>query len=147
YDLGDGNGSQHYNYKLDGGNFVMSSLKITGQKDFIVTAPSVLWVSGDVTASGNAQILIAPGASLKLYVGQATGSGTTTSLGGQGVVNMTGNATNFFYYGLPSNTSLSYGGNSAFVGAIYAPNANFTLGGGGSTTYDFAGASVTSTVK
>src|SRR5262249_37641883 len=48
YDLGDGNGSQHYNYKLDGGNFVMSSLKITGQKDFIVTAPSVLWVSGDV---------------------------------------------------------------------------------------------------
>jgi len=137
----------HYNYIIDGGNFVLSSLKITGQKDLIVTQPSILWITGDLTVSGSGQITVAAGASLKLYVGLTTGSGTTAKIGGNGIVNETGNATNMFYYGLPSNTIVAYSGNTAFTGALYAPNADFTLGGGGTTYYDFVGASVTSTVK
>jgi hypothetical protein len=42
------------------------------------------------------------------------------------------------------------GGNAsptnAFVGTIYAPQAAFSLGGGGSNTCDFIGASITKTV-
>ena len=42
---------------------------------------------------------------------------------------------------------MSFRGNAAFTGAIYAPQAAFSLGGGGNDAYDFVGASVTKTVK
>jgi hypothetical protein len=58
-------------------------------------------------------------------------------------VNGTGQATNFVYYGLPTNKQLTFPSNGDFTGAIYAPQANFTLGGGGSTIQNFSGACVT----
>jgi len=79
---------------------------------------------------------------LTVYMG-----GSQFKLGGNGVVNDTGNAGAFLYFGLPTNTDIVFGGNGSFVGAIYANHADFTLGGGGSDTYDFIGASVTKTVK
>jgi hypothetical protein len=91
--------------------------------------------------SGNAFIQLAPGATLKLYVGGSSGS-----IAGNGVVNP-GIPMNFIYYGLPGNTSLSYSGNGTFTGVIYAPNADFTLNGGGNSTYDFVGASISKTVS
>jgi hypothetical protein len=104
---------------------------------------AILYVVGDVSLSGkNDKIEVQPGASLRMYV-----AGANTSIKGQGVINNAGNATNFFYFGLPSNKSIAFGGNAAFIGAIYAPAADFTLGGGGSDTKDFIGASVTGTVK
>ena len=69
-----------------------------------------------------------------MYVGAAS-----ASIGGQGVVNSTGLAKNFTYYGLPTNTSLGLQANASFVGQIYAPQADMTQGGGGSTPYDFSG--------
>jgi hypothetical protein len=97
--------------------------------------------------AGNDQIYIAQNSmvqtkSLKIYAAPAT-----TSLAGKGVINATGNALNFVYLGLPSNTALSFSGNAAFVGCIYCPNAAFTLGGGGNNTYDFVGASISKSVK
>jgi len=101
-----------------------------------------LLVSSNFKMTGNDdRIVIKPDASLKLYM-----EGASFQLSGQGVVNETGNAANFYYYGLPSNTELKLSGNAAFVGAIYAPNADFSLGGGGNNNYDFVGASVTKTV-
>jgi hypothetical protein len=100
----------------------------------------VLYVTGNFSMSGQSYFKISPGASLKLYVG-----GSSASLGGQGVLNEAGNAANFSYHGLPGNTSLSLSGNAAFTGTIYAPNADFSLGGGGNNNYDFVGASVTKT--
>jgi hypothetical protein len=114
---------------------------MNSSQKMLVTGNAVLYVSGNVSLSGNASITIAPGASLKLYV-----AGASASLGGNGVVNVAGNATNFFYYGLPNNTSLSFRGNGTFKGVIYAPNANFTLNGSGSGSDDFIGASITKTV-
>jgi hypothetical protein len=69
------------------------------------------------------------------------------SLGGLGLNNMNGNAGSFYYFGLPVNTSVTFGGNASFTGCIYAPEAAFQLGGGGSNTYDFIGSSVTKSVK
>jgi hypothetical protein len=74
-------------------------------------------------------------------------AGEYFSVQGNGVINQSGQASNFSYYGLPSNTAVAFGGNDAFVGTIYAPNADFTLGGGGNDNLDFIGASVTKTVK
>ena len=102
---------------------------------------AVLLVTSDVKFSGKDFIYIQPGASLTLYV-----SCPNASFGGQGICNSAGISSSFLYYGLPTNTSLSYGGNSTAAMAVYAPEANFTLGGGGGTTIGFAGASVTRTV-
>ena len=135
----------NYTYLLTGGNYLTSSMSMSGQNKMLVTVSSVLWVTSSFSMAGQSQITLAPGVTLKVYVGNTTGSGASASLGGNGLVNP-GNAMNFQYFGMPSNTSLSYGGNAAFTGTIYAPSANFSLGGGGSSTYDFVGASVTGTV-
>jgi len=139
-------GGTSYAYVLSGGSYQMSSFSLSGQSQVLVTGPSVLWVTGDVSMSGQASITIAPGGSLVMYVGTASGSGNSASLGGGGVINNAGNAANFQFYGLPSLTSLSMSGNGTFTGTIYAPEADLTLNGGGSGNQDFSGASVTKTV-
>lgn len=118
---------------------------MTGSADGIYISSNSavrLYIRGDVNVSGQSQIYIETGGSLTIYMGSAN-----FSLGGNGMANQNGNANSFYYFGLPSNTSVNFGGNANFVGAVYAPEAAFTLGGGGSTPYDFIGASVTKTVK
>ena len=73
--------------------------------------------------------------------------GASAKIGGDGVVNQSANATNFFYWGLPTNTELTVSGNGAFKGVIYAPQADFTMNGGGNNTEDIVGASVSNTAS
>src|SRR5262249_50257348 len=98
-------------------NYQLDHLHMDSDKKLYVTGNAVLYVTGDVNISGNASIEIASGASLQLYVG-----GTSASLGGNGVINNAGNSLNFFYKGLPGNTSVNIVGNGTFTGLIYAPN-------------------------
>ena len=102
--------------------------------------------SGGKNGKGNpapAEIHIAPGGSLTIYM-----AGATTSINGNGLVNDTQKAKNFQYYGLPSNTTINITGNGAFYGTIYAPQADFNLkGSGSSSTDDFTGASITKSTK
>jgi hypothetical protein len=129
-----------YDYILADGNWMISSpLKFGGK--VLVTGNAVLLVTSDVQFSGQDVIRIQANASLKLVV-----SAPTASIAGNGVQNETGNAINFGYYGLPTNTKLTFSGNATLVGTFYAPQADFTLGGGGSTVFDFAGASVSKTI-
>lgn len=132
-----------WTYLLPPGNYRLDNLTMSGSKKMLITAGStvVLYVAGNVSMSGQAFIQIDPGATLKLYVG-----GASASFGGQGIVNSNANAQSFYYYGLPSNTGVSMSGNAAFTGVIYAPGADLTLGGGGTNTYDFVGASISKTV-
>ena len=80
-----------------------------------------------------------------------SGSGTLNiyQVSGNGTLNDvtldSGRARNFFYYGLPGVTSITYGGSSGFTGVIYAPEADLTLNGGGSSV-GFVGASITKTI-
>jgi hypothetical protein len=57
-------------------------------------------------------------------------SGSMTLNGGVSVDS--GRARNFYYYGLDGVTSIKMNGSSTFIGAIYAPNADMSLKGGGS---------------
>jgi Tfp pilus assembly protein PilX len=124
-------GKVKYQYYLNqSANYKLSTL--SGKT--LVTANAVLWVTDDVNIGTGEFIQIADGASLKLYV-----SAPSAVIGGQGVVNESGLAKNFTYYGLPTNTSIDYKGNSAFYGTINAPQAAVKLGGGGTTDYDFNG--------
>lgn len=103
---------------------------------------ATLILTGNTSLAGQDRIYLAPNARLMLFV-----DAPSFSVKGQGIINSSGRAENFLYFGTPRNTSISLGGNAAFTGAIYAPNADFTLGGGGNNTWDFIGASVTKTVK
>ena len=137
-----------YSYLLPGGNWTVSSLS---GSVYVSATNTVLYVTGSISvgSSGGStkkgfappEIHIAPGASLTIYM-----AGATTTISGNGLVNDSGRASAFAYYGLPSNTSVSLTGNGAFYGTIYAPEADFTLKGSGkSSADDFTGASITKT--
>jgi hypothetical protein len=130
-----------YNAVLGNGDYYLGGLG-TGNYKIYVNGHATLYVFGNINFTGQDILRIAPGASLKLYMG-----GTSARFAGNSIMNENGNAASFYYYGLESNTSLDMSGNAAFTGAIYAPNANFSLGGGGNDSYDFVGASVTRTVR
>jgi len=131
-------GGTNYNYVLGTGRHVLSSFK----DKVIVTGDAELIVTDAVAFRGEDFIYIAPGASLKLYV-----AARTAEIGGNGLINAGGQAIDFQYYGLPSNTTLKLAGESKFVGAIYAPQADLYLKGGGEENpLHFAGASVSETV-
>jgi hypothetical protein len=102
-------------------------------------------VKGNFTMKNNTGcfITIAPGASLTLYVGDSSGAAVLANLG---MVNTAGNASTFKFYGLPTLKNLTWNGNAAFLGTIYAPEAYFKLGGGGSTPYDFQGSTTVQTI-
>jgi hypothetical protein len=99
-------------------------------------------IMGNVNMTGDDEIRIGAGATVKIYM-----QGAIFKAAGQGIVNDNGNAQSLYYYGLPSNSSIQFAGNGGFVGAIYAPQAAFSLGGGGTDKKDFIGASVTKSVQ
>lgn len=135
-------GGTNYTYVFGDGNYVLSSLvDLSGQDKVCVNGNAVVYVTGDVRLGGQSFIYIRTNCTLNLYVGGEA------DFAGRGVGNANASATNFFYWGLNSNTSLGLRGNSAFTGLIYAPYAAFTLGGGGYNPYDFVGASVTGSVR
>ena len=94
------------------------------------TSPVDIHVAGAGTNSGQ----------LTLYM-----DGPSFTLSGTNIVD-SANALNFTYYGTTNNTQISFKGNASFTGTIYAPEADFKMGGGGTSIYDFVGASVTKTV-
>jgi hypothetical protein len=110
---------------MHGDNFSASS-----SETIHVAGNATLYVTGSFNFPGT--INIAPGGSLKLYVG-----GTNTHLGR--VINP-GTAFHFQYYGLPANTNITWAGNSNYVGTIYAPQAALSLASSGAG--DFQGACV-----
>ncbi|MDB6123609.1 MAG: hypothetical protein JWQ71_2602, partial [Pedosphaera sp.] len=139
-------GGTNYDLALTNNNtlYVSSSQLIwAGNKIVLVSGANVTWwLKKGMAVSGNFAILIAPGASLKLYVGNTTGSAVTWTLSGKGVVN-DGPPSAFQYYGLPTNTGFTYSGSHSFNGLFYAPQAAFTMSGG----RDYYGAFVAKSIN
>ncbi|HTL58486.1 MAG TPA: hypothetical protein VL361_22555 [Candidatus Limnocylindrales bacterium] len=121
--------------------FISGYYSIADLKANIYVAPGVnvnLLLTGDATADS---IRVGSGGtntsgSLTIYM-----DGPTFTLTGTDIVD-SGNALNFSYYGTTNNTTVKLGGNGTFTGTVYAPEADFTMGGGGTTPYDFVGAGV-----
>ena len=131
-------GGTNYDYVLGSGNYQMISLNMAGNSTMIVTNDAVLYITGNASLSGNAQIDIAPGGHLTIYMG-----GANADFSGNGIINETGSAFNFAYFGLPSNTSVSFAGNASWAGTVYAPEAQITTVGNG----DFVGSIVGGSVR
>jgi len=119
------------NYTLSGFN---ASLTVRSNAHVNLT------VTSDINITGSDRITIEPGGSLNLYM-----TGKVAKIAGNGVANAGGSATNFVYWGLPSNEELTINGNGSLTGIIYAPEADLTLNGGGSSVEDVTGASVSGT--
>ncbi len=117
----------NYNWVIGPGNNQLASVNISVGKKMLVTGDATLYVSGDFYTSGTTStagyVYLAPGASLKLYIG---GNG---SVSGTGIINGSGYAKNFSVFGLPTCTALSYNGSSEFIGTVYAPSADFRFSG------------------
>jgi hypothetical protein len=127
----------NYTYVLGSTNYELASLNLSSGQKVGVVGNATLLVDGDLNVAGNGASIdiILPG-SLKLYVGGVNGK-----IGGGGVNNF-GWATNFIYYGMPTNTQLIMQGNGQFTGSIYAPSAALSMIGGGVSVQDFSGACV-----
>ena len=133
-------GSGTNTWDLANGNFyVNGDFTINNNQTLYISGNATLYVTGNFKMKNNTgcYISIAPGATFKLYIGTTTG---TAVAGDLGMVNTTGNDSSFQLYGLPTLTTLTWNGNAAFLGTVYAPESSFTLGGGGSSPYDFQGA-------
>jgi len=134
-------GGTNYAWVLGNGNYMSSDpsgAKFKNNDIILVTGKARVYVTGDFDMANGSRIIIAPGASLQLYVG---GANTTIA-----TLNNAGNCATFTYFGLPSNQSITLNGNDIFLGSIYAPSASLTMGGGGNNALDYQGACAVSTV-
>jgi hypothetical protein len=86
------------------------------------------------------RITIQTNASLNLYANTAN-----VDISGDGVQN-SGSTSQFHYWGTTNNTSLNYSGNSVVTGTFYAPNADFSLNGGGAVL-DISGSIVSKSIR
>jgi len=101
-------------------------LKLTGGQTMMVQGNCNLYITGgDFTINSGCAIYIAPGAKLNVYM-----NGFTTSVAGGGIVNQTGLASSYSYYGTTNNTTIKYTGGADFIGTVNAPQANFSISGG-----------------
>ena len=129
----------YYNYVLeDGRNYLLNTASGLNGRVLVlgnanVYAPSVCNLSG---------LTIEWGKHLNLYSGAPS-----VGLSGNNTANSDGTADSFAFWGLPTCTSITLSGNAGFTGTIYAPSADFTMNGGGTTTIDFIGASITKTAR
>jgi hypothetical protein len=114
----------NYTYLLNGASyFITGALSLSSSQVLAVSGNSKLYVTGDVNITGSAYVYLAPGATLTVYLG---GSG---KFGGGGIVNASSLASNVKILGLPTCTSITMNGGSAFYGIINAPEADIGFGG------------------
>ena len=136
----------YYKYYLTEGNYQISDFNgsvyvASGQVNIYIPR------AGRISQTGGDQIYIAQPlqqcwfARLSLYVGVPS-----ARLGGNGVINSTGSALGFIYFGLPTNTNFIFSANTNLTGSIYCPEAVLSLIGVSTNTYDFIGAYMANTV-
>jgi len=114
-----------YNYVMSTGDYVLNTL------------------NGNVLVVGNARLLVRSNCLAKAIV-ISTNASLQIFLAGDaafaGIATRTADVTAFQVYGLASNYQISFGGNTALAGLIYAPNAYCNMLGGGADMIDFCGA-------
>lgn len=124
--------STYYDHILyDGDYYMVGALNGTT----LVLGHARLVLPDGINMSGNDVLQIAQGGSLQVFAG-----GAKDSIGGNGVINQTGFASNLQLNFTPATTSLNLGGNAEFIGTILAPEANVRMNGGGKSNTDFVGA-------
>jgi len=142
--------TSEYAYVLDSENYKTASITLNGTQtktaEMLVRGDAVLWVTDDLTMTGNGRITILPKASLKLYIGDGAGSSATVTIAGNGILNMSGDSDKMSLFGLSDTTIVKLAGNGGYTGTVYAPTAQLQGKGGGSDVDDFQGAAIMGSV-
>ncbi len=111
------------NYRISGGRLDKGTVVVKGN--------AVVICEVEVKQSNSDRFIIMPGASLTWY--QVGDKVDFTACKG-GVENMTGKPQKFLYYGLPTNVEIKVKPNYDLIAAFYAPNADFRLQQGNTST-------------
>jgi len=117
-----------------GGDYDVSNWSLSGGDTVYITGHTRVKVSGDIDVTGNASIVIAPTGSLQIY------SDDDIDIAGNGIVNETGKPEMLMVFGLDSgegDDDIKISGNGSLYAAVYAPNANVTINGGGNSGHVF----------
>lgn len=131
--------------------YVLSSINLSGNQTLTLSgnadgtpANIEIYVTGDVTATGNAQVIIAPGVKASLYFAG------NVSIAGNGIVNSNNQPGDLLMYGINptdgSSKSMQIGGNSQLSATVYAPGFDVAINNGG-TRGSVYGSFVGKTVK
>jgi hypothetical protein len=126
-----------YDNVLYSGDYVMDQL--SGRT--LVLGNARLVVKNGISMTGNDVLEIAQMGSLLMYV-----DGSSSTIGGNGVLNDGGYSGNLQAYFTKNTTSLQIGGNGTISGVFVAPDAAVTMNGGGRTNTDFIGALMGNTI-
>lgn len=121
---------------LGSGTYRLPEISISGNAHGDISGDVTLYVTGNISISGNGRLNILPGGSLTIYV-----SGTM-SISGNGITNITALPENLVIYGTSTCTNVSISGNGDIYGAIHAPAADVSVTGNG----DIYGAIIGSTM-
>jgi hypothetical protein len=117
-----------------GGDYNVSNWSLSGSDTVYITGPTRVKVSGDIDVTGKASIVIAPTGSLQIY------SDDDINIAGNGAVNQTGKPEKLMIFGLDDgegDDDIQISGNGSLYAAVYAPNANVTVNGGGNSGHVF----------
>ncbi|MDB6147510.1 MAG: hypothetical protein JWO45_1174 [Spartobacteria bacterium] len=133
--------------------YELSSISLAGGKTLTLSgnangSPTYveIYVTGDISFSGSSQLIVQPGVSAKIYFAG------NVDVGGNGILNTNNQPLDLQLYGIqPSDGSskhVNLGGNGQISAAVYAPDHDVTINGGGSSGHVFGsviGKSVTMT--
>ena len=111
-----------------------NTLTLAGNPDGSATYIE-LHVTGDITVAGGSQIVVAPGVSATIYFDG------NIDVSGVGIINSNNQPNDLHLYGVQpidsSSRSVHLGGNGQITATVYAPNADVTVNGGGSSGHVF----------
>ena len=133
--------------------YQLSSVNLSGSNTLTLAgdpggAPTYIeiYVTGDISFTGQSQIIVQPGVVAKIY------AGGNVDIAGNGMWNKNDQPSDLQLFGIqPSDGSerhISLGGNGQIVASVYAPNHDVTINGGGTNGHVFGsvvGATVTMT--
>jgi len=116
--------------------YVLSSVSLSGNKTMTIAGDPngsqtyiEIYVTGDISVSGPAQIVVQPGVTATIYFAG------NVDISGNGVLNSNNQPGDLMLYGIqpPTGTSehVNIGGNSQITASIYAPGHDVTVNGGG----------------
>jgi hypothetical protein len=94
-----------------------------------------IYVTGDISVSGNAQIILQEGVSATIYFAG------NVDVSGNGILNIRNQPADLQMYGIQpppdSSPHVNLGGNGQIIAAVYAPNHDVSVNGGGTSGHVF----------
>jgi hypothetical protein len=122
--------------------YQLSSVNLSGTKTLTLAGASdgsqtyiEIYVTGDISFSGQSQLIIQPGVTAKIYFAG------NVDVQGNGILNSNNQPSDLQLYGIQPPTGISkhlgLGGNGQIIASVYAPNHDVTVNGGGTNGHVF----------